>query len=183
MIAERGELTRTSQWEYWADQATDGAFRFRNCGVEGDRTDEIEARFADCTAGADVVVIQGGTNDLAQNRPPLAAAANIRDMVARAKDAGLRTLVTTAPPINVRYPKWAPGVERLNGADPGNREPAGRSGHRFLRGARGPGAAGQDAREMDRGRNPSHGPGLRPHRPGRGGRAAALDAARAAFRA
>ena len=114
VIASRGELTRTSQWEYWADQATDGAFGFRNCGVEGDRTDEIEARFAGCTAGADVVVIQGGTNDIAQNRTPAAAAVNIRDMVRRAKKRGLRTLVTTAPPINVRYPKWAPAVERLN---------------------------------------------------------------------
>jgi lysophospholipase L1-like esterase len=114
VIAERGELTRSSQWQHWASAATDGEFQFRNCGVEGDRTDEIEARFAGCTAGADAVVIQGGTNDLAQRRSPAAAAANIRDMVRRAQDAGLRTFVTTVPPINFRYPRWAPGVDRLN---------------------------------------------------------------------
>ena len=114
VIAARGQLTRSSQWEYWAALETDGAFRFRNCGVEGDRTDEIEARLPGCTRGADVVVVQGGTNDLAQRRTPAAAAANIRDMIRRAKDAGLRTLVTTVLPINARYPKWAPEVRRLN---------------------------------------------------------------------
>ncbi len=114
VIAAHGELTRSSQWQYWAGAATDGAFRFRNCGVEGDRTDEIEARFAHCTAGADVVVVQGGTNDIAKGRTVASAAANIRDMVRRAQHAGLRALVTTVPPINTRYPRWAPEVRRLN---------------------------------------------------------------------
>lgn len=114
VIAARGQLTRSSQWQHWAGAATDGAFRFRNCGVEGDRTDEIEARFARCTAGADVVVIQGGTNDLTQGRSVAAAAANIGDIVRRAQDAGLRTLVTTIPPINGRYATWAAVVRRLN---------------------------------------------------------------------
>jgi lysophospholipase L1-like esterase len=104
VIASRGQLTRESQWQYWAGAATDGAFRFRNCGVEGDRTDEIEARFAHCTAGADVVVIQGGTNDLAQGRTPAEAAGNIDDMVRRAERAGLRALVTTIPPRPARVP-------------------------------------------------------------------------------
>jgi len=81
IASRRGDLTRTSQWEHWANVATDDAFRFRNCGREGDRTDEIEARLAGCSAGADIVVIQGGTNDLAQNRPPAMAAENICDCV------------------------------------------------------------------------------------------------------
>jgi lysophospholipase L1-like esterase len=114
LIATRGRVKRSSQWQYWAGAATDGALRFRNCGVEGDRTDEIEPRLAGCTAGADVVVIQGGTNDVTQGRTPAAAAVNIRDMVRRAQAAGLRALVTTVPPINRRYPEWARGVRRLN---------------------------------------------------------------------
>ena len=114
VIAEHGQLTRSSQWQYWAAAATDGAFRFRNCGVEGDRTDEIAARFAHCTAGADVVVLQGGTNDLVQGGTVASAAANLRDMVQRAQAAGLRALVTTVPPINRRYPTWAAEVRRLN---------------------------------------------------------------------
>ncbi len=60
------------------------------------------------------MVVQGGTNDIAKGRTPAVAAANIRDMVRRAQRAGLRTLVTTVPPINARYPKWAPEVRRLN---------------------------------------------------------------------
>ena len=114
IAARGGRLTRSSQWQHWAAAATDGACRFRNCGVEGDRTDEIEARLAGCSEGADVVVVQGGTNDVIQGGNPAAAAANIREMVRRARDAGLRTLVTTVPPINRRYPEWAPEVRRLN---------------------------------------------------------------------
>ncbi len=30
VIAAHGQLTRSSQWQYWAGAATDGAFRFRN---------------------------------------------------------------------------------------------------------------------------------------------------------
>ncbi len=114
VIESQGQLTRSSQWQHWADKATDGAFRFRNCGVEGDRTDEIEARFARCTAGADVVVVQGGTNDLTQGRTVAAAVANIQDILGRAREAGLRALVTTIPPINGRYRTWAAVVRRLN---------------------------------------------------------------------
>jgi hypothetical protein len=110
----RGRPTPKSQWQFWAQRATDGEFRFRNCGHEGDRTDEIEARFGECTRGADVVVIQGGTNDIAQGRTPATAAVNLREMIQRAKAAGLRTLVTTIPPVNVQYPRWAPEAARLN---------------------------------------------------------------------
>ena len=110
----RRRPTPKSQWQYWADQATDGEFQFRNCGFEGDRTDEIEARFDECTRDADVVVIQGGTNDIAQGRTPATAVTNLRQMIQRAKGAGLRTLVTTIPPINVQYPRWAAEAARLN---------------------------------------------------------------------
>ena len=110
----RGRPTRESQWQYWAERATDGAFRFRNCGVEGDRTDEIELRLDECADGAEVLVVQGGTNDLTQGHAPAVAAANLREVIRRAKDAGLRTLVATVPPINAGYPRWAPAVTRLN---------------------------------------------------------------------
>ena len=110
----RGRATRESQWQYGADRALDGRFRFRNCGVEGDRTDEIELRLEACAADAQILVVQGGTNDIAQGHTPVSAAANIRQMVRRARDAGLVVLVTTVPPINARHPRWAPEVRRLN---------------------------------------------------------------------
>src|SRR6476620_8322369 len=47
-----------SQWEHWAAQA-DTRLEFRNCGIHGQRTDEIMARLDECAAGADVLVVQG----------------------------------------------------------------------------------------------------------------------------
>jgi len=110
----RGRVTRESQWQYGAGRALDGRYRFRNCGVEGDRTDEIELRLEACAAGAQILVVQGGTNDIVQGHPPVSAAGNIRQIVRRARDAGLVVLVTTVPPINARHPRWAPEVRRLN---------------------------------------------------------------------
>ena len=60
-------LDPQSQWEYWASQA-DPRLRFRNCGVYGERTDQIAARLEECAEGADVLVVQGGINDIAQER-------------------------------------------------------------------------------------------------------------------
>jgi lysophospholipase L1-like esterase len=113
-ILVRGPATRESQWQYGAERALDGRFRFRNCGVEGDRTDEIELRLEACAADAQILVVQGGTNDIVQGRTPSSAAANIRQMVRRARDAGLDVLVTTVPPLNARHPRWAPEIRRLN---------------------------------------------------------------------
>ena len=41
---------------------------FRNFGIWGERTDEIAARFDTAVAGADVLIVQGGINDIAQGR-------------------------------------------------------------------------------------------------------------------
>src|SRR5688572_11050979 len=49
-IGER--LDEQSQWEFWAARK-DRRLRFHNCGVYGDRTDQIAKRFERSTAGAD----------------------------------------------------------------------------------------------------------------------------------
>ena len=46
----QGEVPR-SQWEYWAEQK-DPRLEFRNCGVFGERTDEIAKRLLSCQRGA-----------------------------------------------------------------------------------------------------------------------------------
>ena len=94
--------TPKSQYEYWASRYQPG-LRFRNCGVPGQRTDEIALRLTGCARGADVLLIQGGTNDLLQAfkgalpETPAEevgiAAANLRQMVVAAKDAGVRTIL------------------------------------------------------------------------------------------
>ena len=68
--------------EYWAQRRT-GASRFRNCGVFGERTDEIALAPDACATGAQVLVVQGGINDIARGRSVYVAAATLRAMVRR----------------------------------------------------------------------------------------------------
>ncbi len=102
-----------SQWEYWAEQK-DPRLRFRNCGVYGERTDEIARRLLACRRGADVLVVQGGINDLAQGRPVTEAAANLDAMVKRAKALGLRGDLAELIPWNNGYPEFDPKIRALN---------------------------------------------------------------------
>jgi acyl-CoA thioesterase I len=105
----------TSQWEYWAARA-DPRLRFRNCGIYGQRTDEIMARLDECAAGADVLVVQGGINDVAQGRPVEEAAENLRAMVRRGKELGLRVALADVLPWNNGWPDAEPKIGRLNAA-------------------------------------------------------------------
>src|SRR6059036_3844029 len=71
-----------SQWEYWAERA-DPRLAFRNCGVYGQRADEIARRLDRYAVGTGVLVVQGGINDVAQGREVEPAAAQLRAMVRR----------------------------------------------------------------------------------------------------
>jgi lysophospholipase L1-like esterase len=102
-----------SQWEYWAALA-DSRLAFRNCGAYGERTDQIGARFDECAAGADVLVVQGGINDIAQGRALEAAAANLRAMVRRGKALGLDVAVADVLPWNNGWPEAEPQIRELN---------------------------------------------------------------------
>jgi len=102
-----------SQWEYWA-QRSDPRLRFRNCGVFGERTDEIALRLVACQRGADVLVVQGGIDDIVQGRPVAGAARNLRSMVERGKKLGLRVEVADVLPWNNGYPEAAPKIVALN---------------------------------------------------------------------
>jgi lysophospholipase L1-like esterase len=102
-----------SQWQYWAQRAHPD-LRFRNCGVYGQRTDEIARRLSRCAKGAQVLVVQGGINDIAQGRPVEAAARNLRRMVERGKKLGLDVAVANVLPWNNGYPQADPKIRRLN---------------------------------------------------------------------
>ena len=102
-----------SQYGWWAERAladTD----FRNCGVPGERTDEIAARLDECARGADVLVVQGGVNDIAQGLAPPVAAANLRAMVRRGKRLGLAVTIVELLPWNGGYPAADPAIRALN---------------------------------------------------------------------
>jgi lysophospholipase L1-like esterase len=102
-----------SQWEYWAHRKHPD-LTFRNCGVYGERTDEIAERLEECARGAQVLVVQGGINDIAQGRPLEPAAENLRKMVARGKQLGLRVAICELLPWNNGYPDADPKIRRLN---------------------------------------------------------------------
>ena len=108
-----GDPDPQSQYQYWAARR-DPQLEFRNCGVYGERTDQIAARLNDCAKDAKVLIVQGGINDIAQGRPLEPAAANLRQMVERGKKLGLRVAITELLPWNNGYPDGDPKIRRLN---------------------------------------------------------------------
>jgi lysophospholipase L1-like esterase len=100
-----GALDERSQWQWWAAAKHPGV-ELRNCGVYGQRTDEIAARLDRCAEGAAVLVVQGGINDVAQRRSTAAAAENLRAMVRRGRELGLHVLLVDVLPWNGGEP-WA----------------------------------------------------------------------------
>ena len=102
-----------SQYEYWAERALPGT-EFRNCGVPGERTDEIAARLDGCAEGADVLIVQGGVNDLGQGVAPAPVARNLRAMVRRGKQLGLRVAIVELLPWNGGYPDADHPIRELN---------------------------------------------------------------------
>lgn len=111
-IADR--LNDQSQYGYWAERKLDGHVRIRNCGVFGERTDQIALRLADCARNAKVIVIEGGINDIAQGRSPESAAKNLERMVQQAKRAKLAPILTEVLPWTGGYPQAAPKILRAN---------------------------------------------------------------------
>jgi lysophospholipase L1-like esterase len=102
-----------SSYEHWAARADPGLV-LRNCGVFGERTDEIAARLEDCAEGAEGVVIQGGINDIAQRYDVQRAAENLRGIVGEAKRMGLAVAIADVLPWNNGYPETDPSIQALN---------------------------------------------------------------------
>ena len=102
-----------SQYEYWAARE-DPSLEFRNCGVFGERTDEIAQRLESCAAGADVLIVQGGINDIAQGRSVTDAADDLRSMVRAGEAMGMRVAITDVLPWNNGGEAAAPAIDELN---------------------------------------------------------------------
>jgi lysophospholipase L1-like esterase len=113
--ARLGALNEASQWTYWAARENP-ALEFRNHGVDLERTDQIRERLSAAVQGADVLVVQGGINDVVQQRDPEATIDDLRAMVADAKRAGLRVLLTDVLPWNNGYPERFDTILTLNAA-------------------------------------------------------------------
>ncbi|MDX6415150.1 MAG: hypothetical protein QOH23_2560 [Gaiellaceae bacterium] len=102
-----------SQWQHWAALG-DPRLEFRNCGRHGERTDEIMVRLAECAHDADVLVVQGGINDIFQGRRVEPAADNLRAMVREGKELGKVVLLADVLPWNNGWPDAEPKIRRLN---------------------------------------------------------------------
>jgi len=109
------QLDQRSQYEYWAARKHP-ELAFRNCGVFGERTDQIAERLGDCAAGADALVIQGGINDIAQGRAIGQAADDLEAMVAAGKDLGIPVALTDVLPWNNGHPGADGPIAGLNRA-------------------------------------------------------------------
>jgi lysophospholipase L1-like esterase len=102
-----------SSWQWWASRA-DSRLEFRTTAVYGERTDEIARRLELVVAGAAVLVVQGGINDIVQGRPIESAAENLGEMLERGRVAGLAVAVTGVLPWNNGDERTAADIEKLN---------------------------------------------------------------------
>lgn len=107
------DLDERHQWGYWAERANPG-IRVRNHGVNGERTDQIAARLDDAIAGADVLIVQGGINNIAQGRPIEPALTELAAMLARGRAAGLPVAIVNLLPWNNGFPAKDPLIRELN---------------------------------------------------------------------
>jgi lysophospholipase L1-like esterase len=102
-----------SQWLWWAGRL-EPQLELRNFGVYGERTDAIAARLDGAVAGAHVLVVQGGINDVVQRRPVEQAARNLAGMVQRARGLGLGVALADVLPWNNGDGRAAHEIARLN---------------------------------------------------------------------
>jgi lysophospholipase L1-like esterase len=102
-----------SQWQWWASR-TDSRLEFRTTAVYGERTDEIARRLELVLPGADMLVVQGGINDVVQRRPVEQAAKSLEAMLDRGAAVGLALAVTDALPWNNGDERSAAAIQELN---------------------------------------------------------------------
>jgi lysophospholipase L1-like esterase len=106
-------LDERHQWGYWSERANPG-IRVRNHGVNGERTGQIAARLDSALDGADVLIVQGGINDIAQGWPIGPALASLEAMVRRGRASGLPVAVANLLPWNNGFPANDPLIRELN---------------------------------------------------------------------
>ena len=122
-VAALGDsITAGSPWDEdpaigWpaAAASADPKLRFSVRAVYGKRTDEIAAWLDDVVDGAEVLVVQGGINDIAQDRPVADAGENLAAMIRRGQELGLRVAVANVLPWNNGWPRAEAPIRELNG--------------------------------------------------------------------
>lgn len=110
-----GRGDQTSQYAYWLTKAHPD-WQVKNLGINGQRSDEIRARFeADVIALAPaVVVIIAGVNDVYQGRPAQHVIDELAAMYKRAQQAGIRVVAGTIIPYNTATPDQNTRMHEIN---------------------------------------------------------------------
>ena len=106
-------IDQRHQWPYWVEQSHPDT-RVRNYGVNRERTDEIAGRVDVALVDCDVLVVQGGINDIVQGRPADETIESLRGLIAYAKEKRIRVAVTNVLPWNNGFPDKAPVIRALN---------------------------------------------------------------------
>jgi len=122
VVAALGDsITAGSPWDEdpaigWPAAAAeaDPRLRFTVRAAYGKRTDEIAAWLDEAAPGAEVLVVQGGINDIAQGLPVAHAAENLRAMIRRGQELGLRVAVANVLPWNNGWPRSEASIRELN---------------------------------------------------------------------
>jgi lysophospholipase L1-like esterase len=104
---------KRSQWQWWATRKNPN-LEFRTRAVYGTRTDEIAAFLDEVVDGADVLVVQGGINDIAQGRPVEDAARDLAAIVGRGRALGLPVGLADLLPWPAGDDTAARAITRLN---------------------------------------------------------------------
>lgn len=111
----RGAGNPESQYGFWMMKARPG-WSVLNRGVNGERADEIRARFARDVEAArpKVVIILAGVNDAYQGRPAEETEADLLWMYRRAQSLGIVPVAATVLPFTRATAAQSDRVERLN---------------------------------------------------------------------
>ena len=110
-----GEGDQRSQFPYWLRQAHP-EWRVHNCGVNGERTDQIAARFDRDVLQHQpaVVVIIAGVNDVYQNLAADLVTAQLAAMYDRAAAANIPVVAGTIVPYNTATPDQNARMHAVN---------------------------------------------------------------------
>jgi len=110
-----GRGDQTSQYAYWLMQRH-ADWRVLNRGVNGERSDQIAARFdRDVIANRPhVVVIIAGVNDVYQGRAVPTVTTQLRMMYDRAKQAGIAVIAGSIIPYNTSTPEQNDKMHEVN---------------------------------------------------------------------
>ena len=123
-----GKGDPTSQYSYWLMQSHP-EWEVLNRGVNGERSDQIRARFERDVVAARpaLVVLIAGVNDVYQGRPVDVVTGHLRWMYDRARKSGIRVVAGTILPYDTATPEQNLKMHRSTPGSGDRRKPTRRS--------------------------------------------------------